>query len=115
MADYNEVNMENHVVNLQDKIQRLIDQYTLDKKKLEELENQNKQLTEENSQLFAQIEASGTASGELAAQHKTLQEEFTALQNRYNDMQKMLEGFESIAEGAIQKIDSIFPLVDSGE
>ena len=52
--------MESHVVNLQDKIQKLIDQYTLDKQKLEELENKVAQLTEENSQLFAQIEASGS-------------------------------------------------------
>jgi chromosome segregation ATPase len=114
MADYDEVNMENHAVNLQDKIQKLIDQYTLDKKRLEELESKNKQLTEENSQLFAQIEASGTASGELDAKFKALQNEYDMLQNRYNELQNMLAGFESIAEGAIQKIDSIFPLVDNG-
>ncbi|PKN72078.1 MAG: hypothetical protein CVU50_08835 [Candidatus Cloacimonetes bacterium HGW-Cloacimonetes-3] len=107
--------MESHVVNLQDKIQKLIDQYTLDKKKLEALEAQNKQLTEENFQLFSQIEESSLNSNEQAEKLKVLQSEFNTMESRYNDLQKMLSGFESIAEGAIQKIDSIFPLIEGGE
>ncbi len=107
--------MESHVVNLQDKIQKLIDQYTLDKKKLEDLEAQNKQLTEENFQLFSQIEESSLTSSEQAEKLKVLQNEFNTLESRYNELQKMLSGFESIAEGAIKKIDSIFPLIEGGE
>lgn len=107
--------MESHVVNLQDKIQRLIDQYTLDKRKLEALEAQNVQLTEENTQLFDQIEASGLVASDQETKLQILQEEYNALQSKYNDLQKMLSGFESIAESAISKIDSIFPLLESGE
>jgi predicted nuclease with TOPRIM domain len=107
--------MESHVVNLQDKIQKLIDQYTQDKQKMEALVAQNKQLTEENSQLFAQIEANELVAGDQDSKLKLLQEEYKALENKYNDLQKMLVGFESIAETAISKIDSIFPLLEDGE
>jgi chromosome segregation ATPase len=107
--------MESHVVNLTDKIQKLIDQYTLDKKKIEELEAQNAQLTEENFQLFSQIEESSQISANQTDQLNALQNEFNALEARYNDLQRMLSGFESMAEGAIKKIDSIFPLIEGGE
>jgi len=107
--------MESHVVNLTDKIQKLIDQYTLDKKKIEELETQNAQLTEENFQLFSQIEESSQISANQTDQLNALQNEFNALEARYNDLQRMLSGFESMAEGAIKKIDSIFPLIEGGE
>jgi len=107
--------MESHVVNLQDKIQKLIDQYTLDKQKLEEMENKVAQLTEENSQLFAQIEASGSQNEMQENKYQTLQEEFNKLETRYNELQKILAGFETLAEGAIKKIDSIIPLPEFGE
>ncbi len=107
--------MESHVVNLTDKIQKLIDQYTLDKKKIEELETQNAQLTEENFQLFSQIEENSQISANQTDQLNALQNEFNALEAKYNDLQKMLSGFESMAEGAIKKIDSIFPLIEGGE
>jgi chromosome segregation ATPase len=107
--------MESHVVNLQDKIQKLIDQYTLDKQKLEDLENKVGQLTEENSQLFAQIEANGNQNEAQETRYRTLQEEYNRLESRYSELQKMLAGFESLAEGAIKKIDSIIPVVEIGE
>lgn len=107
--------MESHVVNLQDKIQRLIDQYTMDKQKLESLENQVAQLTEENQQLFAQIEDHGRTSTEQESSYKTLQDEYSLLESRYNELQKILAGFETLAEGAIKKIDSIFPLANPSE
>ncbi len=107
--------MENPVVNLQDRVQKLIDQYTQDKKRLEEMEAQNKQLTEENFQLFSQIEESSQSNEELSAKYHALQQEFNSLETRYNELQKMLSGFESIAVGAIEKIDSIFPMLEGGE
>ena len=66
--------MESNVINLQDKIQKLIDQYTLATKKVEEVEEKNRQLAEENSQLIAQIQTSGKATGEQEKKYKTLQE-----------------------------------------
>ena len=48
--------MDINAVSLQDKIQKLINQYTEDKKKLDRLEEENANLREENGQLMAQIE-----------------------------------------------------------
>jgi len=107
--------MESHVVNLQDKIQRLIDQYTQAKQKLELMEQEVNQLTEENKQLFAQIEANSVQSSDHEAKYKTLQTEYSSLENKYNELQKMIAGFETIAEGAIKKIDSIIPMVTAEE
>ena len=107
--------MESPVVNLQDKIQKLIDQYTQDKQKLEILQEQNIQLTEENTQLFAQIEANDGASQELTAKYQALQEEQAILEKKYQELQAIFAGFENIAENAIKKIDDIFPLLNSEE
>ena len=100
--------MESNVINLQDKIQKLIDQYTLATKKVEEVEEKNRQLAEENSQLIAQIQTSGKATGEQEKKYKTLQEEYNTLENRYKELQKILAGLGSVAEGAIKKIDGLF-------
>ncbi|HNQ39817.1 MAG: hypothetical protein M0R67_00110 [Candidatus Cloacimonas sp.] len=100
--------MESNVTNLQDKIQKLIDQYTLATKKVEELEEKNQQLTEENSQLIAQIQTSGKTTGEQEKKYKALQEEYNTLDNRYKELQKILAGLESVAESAIKKIDGLF-------
>ena len=100
--------MESNVINLQDKIQKLIDQYTLATKKVEELEEKNQQLTEENSQLIAQIQTSGKTTGEQEKKYKALQEEYNTLDNRYKELQKILAGLESVAESAIKKIDGLF-------
>ena len=100
--------MESNITNLQDKIQKLIDQYTLATKKVEELEEKNQQLTEENSQLIAQIQTSGKTTGEQEKKYKALQEEYNTLDNRYKELQKILAGLESVAESAIKKIDGLF-------
>ncbi|MBP7310224.1 MAG: hypothetical protein KA984_02930 [Candidatus Cloacimonetes bacterium] len=107
--------MESHVVNLQDKIQKLIDQYTDDKKRLEQQDAKISQLTDENQQLMEQIQSSSKSSAEQDNKLKALQTEYSSLENRYNELQKMIAGFETIAEGAIKKIDSIFPLIESGD
>ncbi len=100
--------MESNVTNLQDKIQKLIDQYTLATKKVEELEEKNQQLAEENYQLIAQIQTSGKTTGEQEKKYKALQEEYNTLDNRYKELQKILAGLESVAESAIKKIDGLF-------
>ncbi|MEN6444726.1 MAG: hypothetical protein ABFC98_01615 [Candidatus Cloacimonas sp.] len=104
--------MESNITNLQDKIQKLIDQYTMATQKAEELEEKNRLLAEENSQLIAQIQVSGKTTGEQEKKYKTLQDEYNTLENRYKELQKILAGFENLAEGAIKKIDGILPTVD---
>ena len=104
--------MESNVTNLQDKIQKLIDQYTAVTKKVEELEEINRQLTEENSQFIAQLQNRDMATDEQEKKYRALQDEYNILDNRYKELQKILAGFETVAEGAIKKIDGILPPLD---
>ena len=105
--------METNAISLQEKIQKLIDQYTLDKKKLDGLEEQNTHLKEENRQLMAQIENMNNANSGSASQVKELEEQIKTLESKYLELQKTISGFEDIATDAIAKIDSVFPDLDA--
>jgi chromosome segregation ATPase len=101
--------METNAVSLQEKIQRLIDQYTEDKKKLDKLELQNNDLREENSQLMAQIESMNKSHSGSGDRIKELEQQVKTLEKQYKELQDTISGFEDVATDAISKIDSIFP------
>lgn len=105
--------METNAISLQTKIQKLIDQYTLDKKKLDELEQTNATLREENSQLMQQITASNDSKTNTSARISELEQQIKVLEQQYADLQNSLQGFESIASIAIDKIDNMFPQLES--
>jgi chromosome segregation ATPase len=107
--------MESPIVNLQDKIQKLIDQYTADKKIIAELKQQCDQLTEENVQLMTQIDEYAKQNGESSDAYKALQQEHASLKHKYDELQSVLTGVESFADDAIRKIDNIFPLIEDKE
>ena len=104
--------MESPIVNLQEKIQKLIDQYTADKKVIAELNQQCAQLTEENMQLMTQIDDYAKQNGESDNAFKELQQEHDKLKAKYAELQSVLTGVESFADDAIKKIDDIFPLIE---
>lgn len=101
--------MDNNAFSLQDKIQKLIDQYTLDKQKLADVEEMNTLLTEENMQLIKQIDEMNATQAQNLERNQNLETQLKAMESKYNELQKTLNGFESIATDAISKIDSIFP------
>ncbi|MDP2173714.1 MAG: hypothetical protein Q8M98_04905 [Candidatus Cloacimonadaceae bacterium] len=101
--------MENQAYSLQDKIQKLIDQYTLDKQKLAELDEKNNLLTEENMQLIKQIDGVNLSQAQIQERTQQLDTQLKSLESKYLELQKTLSGFELIATDAISKIDNIFP------
>ncbi len=105
--------MDTHAVSLQDKIQKLIDQYTEDKKKLDLMEGQNADLKEENSQLMAQIEHFNNSKNTSSTRIQELEKQIKTLEAQYLELQQTIAGFESIASDAITKIDSLLPDWDS--
>ncbi|MCK9556662.1 MAG: hypothetical protein PHO85_04500 [Candidatus Cloacimonetes bacterium] len=107
--------MESPIVNLQERLQKLIDQYSADKKTMEELKKQYAQLREENVQLMSQIEDYAKQLGESESSLKSLQIEHKELENKHKEMQNMLFGIESFADDAIKKIDNIFPKLQESE
>lgn len=104
--------MENKAINLQDKIQKLIDQYTSTKKRVEELEAKVKGLTEENMQLISQIDSSNNSTANLSETNKQLEAKVKELEAKVVEMQSSVQGFSSIANDAIAQIDSLFPDLD---
>lgn len=107
--------MQSPIMNLQERLQKLIDQYTADKKEMDELKKQYAQLSEENMQLFTQIEEYAKLCSDSDNSLKSLEEEHKSLQAKHDELQKMLFGIESFADDAIKKIDNIFPLLEDGE
>jgi len=107
--------MESPILNLQERLQKLIDQYTADKKAMEELKLQYAQLRDENLQLMTQIEDYSKLLQETEAGFKSLKTEHEQLQNTHKEMQNMLFGIENFADDAIKKIDDIFPKLEESE
>jgi predicted nucleic acid-binding Zn-ribbon protein len=107
--------MESPILNLQERLQKLIDQYTADKKAMDELKIQYARLREENVQLMSQIEDYSKLLSDTEGNLKNLQIEHDKLQGAHNDMQNMLFGIESFADDAIKKIDGIFPKLEDSE
>jgi len=129
--------MESNVINLQKKIQKLIDQYTADRKKLEQLEIENNNLREENRQLMEQIE--NINSGNLPSDWKSmrnrqlmeqieninkfhtgsesrikeLETQVKHLETQYKELQDSLAGLEDIASNTINQIDQLIPDLDT--
>ncbi len=101
--------MESNAISLQEKIQKLIDQYTKDKKKLASLEEENATLKEQSLQLIKQIEEMNQTQSGSSGRIKELEKQLKDLEGKYQELQQTLSGFETIAGNAISKIDSIFP------
>lgn len=101
--------MDTKAISLQEKIQKLIDQYTKDKKILTKLEEENANLSEENSQLMAQIASFNQSQSGTNSRIKELEKQYQDLEKKYEELQNSISGFESIASDAIDQIDLIFP------
>ena len=101
--------MENYASSLQEKIQKLIDQYTVVKKKLEELQEENNILTEQNLQLIEQVEnhtEQGKSSGQAI---QALEAQIEGLMSENEALKASLKSYESVANDALTALDVIFP------
>ncbi|MBM4403705.1 MAG: hypothetical protein FJ042_04890 [Candidatus Cloacimonetes bacterium] len=103
--------MENQVVNLHDKVQKLIEQYSQDKKKLEKLTEQYQELKNENTQLMQQIETITSQNISSVDTVKELEDKIIVLENKCQTLQATVKEFEELATVAITKIDDLIPTV----
>ena len=101
--------MDSNALNLQEKIQKLIDQYTADRKKLEKMEAENNNLREENRQLMEQIKNINKFHSGSESRIKELENQVKQLEAQYKELQDSLAGFEEIASETINQIDLIIP------
>ena len=105
--------MESNVINLQEKIKKLMDQYTADRKRLEQLEEENNNLREENRQLMEQIENTKKFHSGSELKIKELENQVKLLQAQYKELQDSLAGLEEIASTTINQIDQLIPDLDN--
>ena len=101
--------MDSNAISLQERVQKLINEYTEMKARLGKSQEQLAALTEENKELIKQIDEINRHQGNLQKENQDLQEELKTIEKKYQDLQQTMVGFESIATDAISKIDSIFP------
>lgn len=101
--------MDNYAVNLQDKIQKLIDQYTIAKKRLEQLELEHANLSDSNNQFLGQLETTQKNLQDANATIAKLEFQVKQLEKDNTELKKALEGFETITTDAMAQLDKIFP------
>ena len=101
--------MDSNAMSLQERVQKLINEYTGMKAQLAKSQEQLALLAEENKQLISQIDDINRKQSGLQTENQDLLEELAAMEKKYHDLQQTMVGFESIATDAISKIDSIFP------
>lgn len=104
--------MNNPVMNLQERLQKLLDQYAADKIEIEKLKKDNSGLKDENMQLMAQLEEYGKHQLQNDEDYKALVAERDELKRQHQELEKMLLGIEGIADDALGRIDDLFPLLE---
>ena len=107
--------MENPVMNLQQRLQKLLDQYAADKIEIEELKKENTELKNANMQLMTQLEEYGKLRLQDDENYKAVTAERDELKKQHQELEQMLLGIESIADDAIGKIDDLFPMLEEND
>ncbi|HHV36263.1 MAG TPA: hypothetical protein GXX77_00285 [Candidatus Cloacimonetes bacterium] len=107
--------MENPVMNLQQRLQKLLDQYAADKIEIEELKKENTELKNANMQLMTQLEEYGKLRLQDDENYKAVIAERDELKKQHQELEQMLMGIESIADDAIGKIDDLFPMLEEND
>ena len=106
------INLENQALQLHDKVQKLIEQYSEDKKKMAELESQLagkikelKELTDLYNKLEQEVSESKT--------DKTKQQnELNDLKKRNIELERTISTFEGFANDLNSKIDDLIPKIE---
>jgi len=104
--------VENQAVQLHEKVQALIEQYTKDKKRLAELEAALKEKSSSSSGYEEQIKKlQADLKAEQAVSEK-LRLEVDQLMKKNQDLEKAVSSFESFAGDLNDKIDSLIPKIE---
>lgn len=104
--------MDTQALQLHDKVQKLIEQYSIDKKRLVEMEATLKEKTNDCANLNEKI---NKLNGELrAAQDSNLKltQEKTQLHQKNQELEKVISSFEGFANDLNSKIDDLMPKIE---
>jgi chromosome segregation ATPase len=101
--------MDTQALQLHDKVKILIEQYTLDKKKMAELESELNTKKKENASLQEQIKKLQT---DLQSANSKQTNELSDLKIRNQELEKMLDSFENFADDLNTQIDDLIPRIE---
>lgn len=104
--------MENQAVQLHEKVQALIEQYTKDKKRLAELEAALKEKSSSSSGYEEQIKKLQSDLKTEQAVNEKLKSDLETLKKKNQDLEKAVSSFEYFAGDLNDKIDSLIPKIE---
>lgn len=104
--------MENQAVQLHEKVQALIEQYTKDKKRLAELEAALKEKSSSSNGYEEQIKKLQADLKNEQVNSEKLKSELNELKKKNQDLEKAVSNFESFAGDLNSKIDSLIPRIE---
>lgn len=104
--------MDTQALQLHEKVQKLIEQYTLDKKKLSEMELTLNDKINENETLKENIVRFQNELRTAQENYSKLNQEKNQLVAKNQEMEKMLSTFEGFANDLNSKIDDLIPKIE---
>jgi chromosome segregation ATPase len=104
--------LDTQALQLHDKVQKLIEQYTKDKKRLAELEAELASKGKDSEGFSAQINQLKSEVQSLLEKNRQLEVKNTELTSRVQDMESMLSTFEGFAADINTRIDDLIPQIE---
>jgi len=107
-----EVKVDNNTLQLHDKVQKLIEQYTIDKKRLNELEAALNDKSKDSSTYLEQIKKLQSELQSAQNMNSKLTAEIAELKTKNQILEKNVSSFESFADDLNAKIDNLIPKIE---
>lgn len=104
--------MDTQALQLHEKVQKLIEQYTIDKKRLNELEAALKDKSNDNVDYIEQIKKLQGDLQTAQSSNTKLTDEMNELKKKYQELEQVVNSFENFAGDLNTKIDNLIPKID---
>ncbi len=104
--------MDKQVLQLKDKVQKLIEQYTIDKKKLTELEAMLQDRSKDSEGFESQIKKLQNDLQAAQSSNQELNGEIGELKKRNQELEKLLAAVEEYAGELNSSIDKLIPQIE---
>lgn len=104
--------MDTQALQLHDKVQKLIEQYSKDKEKLSKLETELKEITNENINLNEKVNKLQNELRTAQDSNLKLNQERNQLTQKNQELEKMISAFEGFANDLNTKIDDLIPAIE---
>jgi predicted nuclease with TOPRIM domain len=104
--------VDTQAIQLHDKVQKLIEQYTLDKKKLTEMETALNEKTKEYNSLKENINKIQSELRTAQDSNLKLNQEKSQLVQKNQELEKIISTFEGFANDLNTRIDDLIPKIE---